>query len=137
MTVPTLYTLSEASKQLLAGRVSRRTLAEEIRAGRLEASYLGGRYLVTESAVADLLNRRKVQPGGDRCRDDASLRGSGSGGREETATPSGSSSTEENRLRQAAARASLAALKKRSPTTSHKATVHRLPASSGNSTSKT
>lgn len=67
MTVPTLYTLAEASK-LLGGRVSRRTLADEIRAGRLAASYLGRRYLVTESALADLIKARQVQPGGDRCR---------------------------------------------------------------------
>lgn len=78
MTVPTLYTLSEASVKLLCGRVSRRTLAEEIHAGRLEASYLGGRYLVTESATADLIEKRKVQPGGDRCRDHESQHDSGS-----------------------------------------------------------
>lgn len=40
MTVPTLYTLAEASRQLLCGRVSRRTkeaspeLAERLRGGR-------------------------------------------------------------------------------------------------------
>lgn len=85
MIVPTLYTLEEASK-LLGGRVSRRTLADEIRAGRLAASYLGRRYLVTESALADLIKARQVQPGGDRCRDDDSQRGYGSDERE----PSGS-----------------------------------------------
>lgn len=104
MTVPTLYTLAEASRQLLCGRVSRRTLSEEIRAGRLEASYLGGRYLVTESAIADLIEKRKVQPGGDRCRDHESRPVSGSARPDRATARPGLSSTEASSIRQAAAR---------------------------------
>ena len=136
-TVPALYTLSEASSALLRGRVSRRTLAEEIRAGRLAASYLGGRYLVTESAVAAMIEARKVHPGGGTCRDPGSQHGSGSGNRETAAPRAGSSSTADGSIRQAAALQSLSALKRPSRHTSRAATVHPIAARSRPSTSRT
>lgn len=109
MTVPRLYTLAEASATLLHGRVSRRTLSEEIHAGRLEASFIGGRYLVTEEAVVSMIEANR---GRAACHDQGNPRGSGSA-RRETATPRpGSSSTAADNIRQAAAQESLKQLRK-------------------------
>ncbi len=134
MTVPRLYTLAEASATLLHGRVSRRTLSEEIRSGRLEATFLGGRYLVTEEAVVSMIAANR---GRAACHDQGNLRGSGSAKREPATPRHGSSSTADASIRQAAAQESLRQLKKPSRDTSPGATVHRLPASSRTSTSQT
>jgi hypothetical protein len=56
MTVPPLYSLAEAAARFFPGSLTKRSLRTEIAKGRLQAVKIAGKHLVTEAAVAALIN---------------------------------------------------------------------------------
>lgn len=55
--LPHLYTLNEASEQLLHGAIKECTLRTEINKGRLEVIRVGRRIFVTEDPIAKMLEK--------------------------------------------------------------------------------
>jgi hypothetical protein len=104
-----LYTLKEAAV-MLGGGLTARVLRTEIKGGRLTARLMGGKLLVTESDLTELVERCRVD--GNRSRRVSILEV------ETDVNPNGSSLTTESSTSLAAARATAKALKKPSQPTS-------------------
>jgi len=63
-TVEPHYTLKEAVERFFpGGRISVRSLRTEIRKGRLRVTEVAGKFLVSESAIAEMLESCKLCPG--------------------------------------------------------------------------
>ena len=96
MTLEPHYSLAEAVARFFPdGPLTVSSLRTEIRKGRLRVARVAGKYLVSESAIRDMLEACQ-------CRVDAKPRASGCGQQDPTAAPSGSSSTDRLRSAQAA-----------------------------------
>jgi len=111
--LPRLLTLQEASAKL-GGKIKPRALRTEARHGRLHLTRIAGKDFVTESDLGEMLTR---------CR--AARKDLGSGCSNAAAgSPHGSFSTEASSTAQAAAKATVQALKERLAGTSRKNTRH-------------
>ena len=122
------YSLEDAAARFFPGGIiTKRSLQTEIDKGRLRAVKLAGKYVVSESAIRELIE------GATSCPDQPSPRVSTSAPRRD-ARPRGSSFTADANTAQDAVRATLRALKRPSDSISAKPTKRRLaPAPSTNS----
>jgi hypothetical protein len=110
--VETYYTLTEAVERFFpGGHITVRSLRTEIKKGRLRVSEVAGKFLVSESAIAEMLEIS--QP----CRADKSHQGSISVDESPRAKTLGSSETERLELARDAVRMTIAELGKASPVT--------------------
>jgi hypothetical protein len=124
------FTLQEAVERFFpGGHVTVRSLRTEIKKGRLCITEVAGKFLVTERAIAEMLEKC-------RCLVEQKLQDSTSGSGHIHARTSGTSETERLGLARGVASTILSERKKRSPATSPRNTVRlvRLPRTSFSST---
>jgi excisionase family DNA binding protein len=107
--LPELLSLPEAARRVGVGKGTLRTA---IRLGQLSCTRIGGRVYVTEQQLREMIDRCQQGP---RDRDSTSEAG-------RAGNQPGSSETAPLSTAQAAARATVQALKERSPTTSRAST---------------
>jgi len=113
MSIPTLLTLQEAAARL--GKVTARALRTEARKGRLHLTRVAGKDYVTESDLGEMIERCRAAQRGLGCGSIAAQGGS----------PHGSSSTPDASTAQAAAKATVQALRERLAATSPTNTARR------------
>jgi hypothetical protein len=113
--MPRLYTLKEAAA-MLGGGLTARVLRAELKRGRLTARSIGGKYLVTETDLAEFVERCRVG-------ENRNLPACGSDHATDV-NPNGSSLTPGASAEQAAASATAKVLKGRSRNTSRTSTAH-------------
>lgn len=114
MSIPTLLTLQEAAAKL-GGAISPRALRTEARKGRLHLTRVAGKDFVTESDLQEMIERCRAAQKGHGCGSTA-----GQGGSQH-----GSSSTPDASTAQAAAKATVQALRERLAGTSRTSTTRR------------
>jgi len=120
--VQKILRLREAA-ELLCGGITERTLRAEVHAGRLAVVRLGGKFLVTQQQLDDMIAAATTRL---PCPADDSLHASTSDQPEPTAEPPGSFSTERVRLAQAQALMTVERLKEPSNGISPEPTDHRV-----------
>lgn len=115
-----LFSLAEAARRHFPdGRITARSLRTEIGKGRLRATSIAGKLLVTDSDIQAMIEAARCAPAASR-KAPASTSGTAP-----AANPSGSSETERARQAQAAALRTVQALTKRSKPTSPTSTRRR------------
>lgn len=113
------YSLEDAAARFFpGGTITKRSLQTEIDKGRLRAVKLAGKYVVSEGAIREMIEKATS------CQDQQNLPGSTSV-RRRVVQPSGSSCTVDANSAQDAVKATLQALKKRCANTSAKPMSHR------------